>query len=227
MTQQTTIQQAYVGRVYENRGLPALIDLVDRRYSTVLDIGCGNGANMQMLARRGHRVIGLTISEDEARICHARSLPCVVADITRGFPFGPRSLDAIVCSHVLEHLPFSSEVLAQALGLLKPGGGVYVALPNVLLLQQRWQFMLGRFRYTEVGVMDRTHLRFFDFISARRLLEDAGVRVTHHFGVGQFPLRPIRRVFPGFAGRVDRFVSKRWPGLFAFHIVLAGTYEAD
>ena len=91
---------------------------------------------------------------------------------------------------------------------------------------QRGQFLLGRFRYTETGIMDRTHLRFFDFYSARHLLKIAGLEVVEHFGLGKFPMGPFREWLPGFSSKVDRLVSGRYPGLFAFHIIVVGRFPA-
>jgi hypothetical protein len=73
--------------------------------------------------------------------------------------------------------------------------------------------------------MDRTHLRFFDFHSARQLLEAAGLKVIVHCGAGKFPLRPLRKLLPGLATKIDSIGVKLWPGLFAFHILMVGVRE--
>lgn len=213
----------YCDRLYENQGFPALVEMVLPEHHRVLDIGCGNGANLLLLSQQGHKGIGLTLSETEARIVRERGLDCTVWDImTEELPFPERSFDAVLFSHVLEHLPWPEEVLRRYLKLVRTGGGVYIALPNILNLIQRWQFLCGRFRYTETGVMDCTHLRFFDFATARNLAECCGLKVTSHFGIGQCPLGPLRKLLPSLSRRIDRWVSRQWSGLFAFHIVVIG-----
>jgi 2-polyprenyl-3-methyl-5-hydroxy-6-metoxy-1,4-benzoquinol methylase len=211
----------YRDRLYENQGLPALIDLVDPRQSRVLDVGCGAGANMRLLAARGHEVVGETLSDAEAELVRKAGFACLVRDISGGeMGFPAESFDALVFSHVLEHLAFPEAVLRRYVTLLKRGGGVYVAVPNALRLAERLDFVRGRFRYTETGIMDRTHLRFFDFRSARHLVEQDNLEVLRHFGVGHFPMGPFRKAAPGLCRRVDRWVCRWWPGIFAFHIIV-------
>jgi len=217
-----TARSEYLGRVYENRGLLSLVDLVDQGHHSVLDVGCGNGANMCLLAQRGHRVVGITLSEAEAHLVASQGFECHVADIAEAEPpFPAQSFDALLFSHVLEHLAWPETVLRRYGRVLRPGGGVYVALPNVLHIVLRWQFLRGRFRYTEMGLMDRTHLRFFDFDSARKLVEQAGFEVVVHRGVGQCPMGPARKLLPESCSAVDRWCSRLWPHLFAIHILIA------
>ena len=213
-------QSVYSDRIYENDGLPELIALVDKRHKRILDAGCGGGANMSRLAARGHAAIGVTLSRREASLCLERGLACIIGDINRGLPFASGSFDAILFSHVLEHVPFPDEVLRQVLHLLDDDGAIYVALPNVLQFRQRYEFLRGRFRYCENGFMDRTHLRFFDFCSARHLLEAAGLKVVVHYAIGKVPQRLLRKLFPRFAEKIDAVGTRLWPGLFAFHILL-------
>ena len=221
-----SLNDIYRERVYKNQGFPELVNIIGNQPCRVLDIGCGCGANLRMLRERGHEVCGLTLSESEAAIVSDRGFSCRVWDITsETLPFPAQSFDALLFCHVLEHIASPEVVLRRYTQLLKPKGKVYVALPNAMQFMQRWQFLLGRFRYTETGIMDRTHLRFFDFYTARKLLEGAGINVDTHFGVGYVPLGIVRQVMPNLAKEVDRFISRRWPSLFAFHIVLVGIRE--
>jgi SAM-dependent methyltransferase len=215
----------YHDRLYENEGLPELIALVEIKHRRILDVGCGNGANMSLLAAKGHIPVGITLSTTEAIACRERGFDCVVCDVHQGVPFASRSFDALLFSHVLEHFPFPEDVLMNVLPLIGDGGAIYVALPNVMQFRQRYEFLRGRFRYSETGLMDRTHLRFFDFASARQLLLAAGLKVITHYGVGKVPLRPIRKLLPGLARRLDATGARLWPGLFAFHILLVGVRE--
>jgi len=221
-------KNSYKERIYENKGFPALVRLIEPQYKRVLDVGCGNGANMRLLTELGHEVVGITLSEVEAMVVRSLGFDCKVCDISvQSLPFSKESFDALLFCHVLEHVVQPENVLKRYTQLLRPGGGVYVALPNVMQFGQRWQFILGRFRYRNIGLMDDTHLRFFDFITARQLLEYAGLEVTHHFGIGQFPMGPLREWTPKLSGWIDAFVSRQWPSLFAFHIVVIGKFQTS
>jgi hypothetical protein len=54
---------------------------------------------------------------------------------------------------------------------------VLVSVPNVVNWQTRLAFLFGRFEYQSTGVLDRTHVRFFTFRSAARLLQAAGCSI--------------------------------------------------
>ena len=155
-------------------------------------------------------------------MCAARGLPVVVADASRRLPFAPASFDAAILSHVLEHMSWPEPVLRQIATLVRPGGRLYIAVPNALYLTQRLAFLRGRFRYTEMGLMDRTHLRFFDFDSLAMLVEAAGLGLVHRMAVGPVPQGPLRRAFPGLASRIDRIGSGVLPGLFGIHLIAVG-----
>jgi SAM-dependent methyltransferase len=215
--------EVYRSRVYENEGIKPLVALIDPAHVRVIDVGCGAGANMRLLAAAGRDVVGVTLSEEEARAVRAGGFSCHVCDVEReDLPVEAASVDALVFSHVLEHMAWPAVVLRRHLRVLRPGGGVYVVLPNPVQLRQRWEFVRGRFRYTEIGLMDRTHLRFFDFQAARELLESVGLTVVHHAAVGYVPLGPLRRALGSVAPRLDAAASRRWPGLFGYHLLVAG-----
>ena len=63
------------------------------------------------------------------------------------------------------------------------------AVPNVLHIEQRVKFLFGKFRYTDVGVLDRTHLRFFDHFSIDDLIRCSGYRIRLSQSKGWAPLR--------------------------------------
>src|SRR5690606_32596844 len=77
-----------------------------------------------------------------------------------------RKYDAILCSHVLEHLRNPAELVERLVGLLRAGGEIIIAVPNVLFWRHRARFAMGRFEYESGGTMDETHLRFFTYETA-------------------------------------------------------------
>lgn len=55
MTNASYGELIYRKRLYENQGLPAIVNLIVQQHNRILDVGCGNGINMQLLRQRGHR----------------------------------------------------------------------------------------------------------------------------------------------------------------------------
>lgn len=210
----------YAGRVYKNEGLTQLVDMVESECVSILDLGCGAGSNLALLADRGHEVVGLTISSAEAEACAGRGLRVVVADLVDELPFADSSFDGVVMSHVLEHIAEPAMLLRRARALLRPNGRVFAAIPNVLYYKQRFEFLRGHFEYADSGLLDRTHLRFFDFDSALALISEAGFEVVDTAVDGGVPSLGLRRRLPGFWGRLDTAGLGRFPGLFGYQFVI-------
>jgi hypothetical protein len=94
---------------------------------------------------------------------------------------------------------------------------VLIALPNVLHWRQRLQFLAGRFRYTTGGLMDSTHVVFFDWVTARRLVDNTGLEVVSTVSDGGFP-------GARFLGSLGQWLSRAGlhfaPGLIGTQFVL-------
>jgi hypothetical protein len=104
---------------------------------------------------------------------------------------------------------------------LELGGTLAVALPNLLFWKERLQFLRGRFRYTEGGIMDSTHYRFFDFVSAQELIHAGGYRVVDADADGVLPLGPLRRLLPSsWTTRCDNWGLRKFPGLFGWQFLI-------
>ena len=198
---------------------PAVFQRVPPATRRLLDIGCGGGVfGAAVKQALPCSVVGVTYSEAEADQARGQLDQVMVADLNGYDPAPLGEFDCIVCSHVLEHLHAPQQVLSRLRGCLAPGGRLVVALPNVLFWKQRLQFMAGRFRYTEGGLMDRTHVRFFDWHSAEQLVRDAGLTVVERSADGSFPLS--RLLGSTLSAAIDRWMLRRFPGLFGFQFVL-------
>jgi len=201
---------------------PAVLLRVPNDARRILDVGCGTGALGGALKndRPERYVAGVTHADQEA--AQARTLldHVELADLET-FDFDHLGLfDCIICSHVLEHLRNPAEVLARLRKVLAADGVVLVALPNVLYWRQRLQFLMGRFRYTEGGLMDNTHVVFFDWATARSLVAGAGLQLSACVSDGGFP----GSRFLGPAGSMLDSVSLRLaPGLMGTQFVLVAT----
>lgn len=120
-----------------NGGLerPALRAMVPRPLSgsTVLDVGCGSGAQCSWLLDQGADVIGVDLSprmvETATKRCGRRGR-FVVADLAEPLPVPPGSLDGITGSLVLHYLRDWSTPLASFANALRPGGWVVLSLDH-------------------------------------------------------------------------------------------------
>jgi len=146
----------------------------------VLDIGCGEGFFAERLVAEGNRVVGIDILQEPR---HRDILAQYIqADLDQGLgqaipALGDSRFDRILLQDVLEHVRNPAKLLTDCHRLLTPQGLLLVSVPNVANITVRLLLLFGRFEYTERGILDKTHVRFFTRKSARRLLELAGYQV--------------------------------------------------
>lgn len=213
----------YREKAYVNDGLRELLERIPASDKRILDVGCGAGDNARLLKNEFRELHGLTLSDAEAKLAAPHFHKVTVANVETWKPEYPAGyFDAIVLSHVLEHLTDPLSTLRNLAKLLRAGGSMYVAAPNVLFWKQRLQFLVGRFEYTDEGILDRTHLRFFTPRTIRRLLTDAGFDVTVERAVGHFPFGPLRKLAPRATTRIDGTLCRWFPGFFGFHLICVG-----
>lgn len=95
----------------------------------LLDLGCGNGDFLVRAQKLGWLTEGLESDPAAADIARSRGL--VVKDgILETADFEEASFDAIMLSHVLEHLIAPAETLGRIVRWLKPGGTLVTITPN-------------------------------------------------------------------------------------------------
>ncbi|MBI5083853.1 MAG: methyltransferase domain-containing protein [Acidobacteria bacterium] len=181
--------------------------------SMVLDVGCGQGFLAERMAERGCRVTGVdALPEAERRHAMAEYHCC---DLRHGLAqlqgrLREESFDHVLLLDVLEHLPEPGEVLRQTRGFLMPGGRLLVSLPNVANITARLHLLSGRWEYSDRGILDRTHLRFYTRKSGRELLEQNGWEILAE----QMTVMPVAMVL-GLRpeSRMTRWISTvLWAG---------------
>src|ERR1035438_6556209 len=147
----------------------------------ILDVGCGSGILGARLHTRGNAVWGIDAADDVAEPAARRLDRFMQADITDHARIdellGDERFDVIVFADVLEHLPDPVGTLRSYLRFLAPGAKVLISVPNIAVWNVRVGLLLGRFRYTATGTLDRTHLRFFTRANLDRALSEAGLQV--------------------------------------------------
>jgi hypothetical protein len=84
-------------------------------------------------------------------------------------------------------MPAPEQALRYAKGLLAPGGTVVASIPNIRQLPVLWQLVMrGRWEYSESGLLDKTHLRFFTRSSIVKMFLDEGYIVESICGINAY-----------------------------------------
>lgn len=134
----------------EPRGDHFVISQMVSDGARVLDVGCGDGALMQLLMREcGAKVRGLEIDPNKAHRCVVRGMSVVQGDAERDlgeFPSG--AFDFVVFSHTLQHFRRPQAALKQA-GRI--GAQVIVSIANAGRWDKRMQLLMqGRLGSSEL-----------------------------------------------------------------------------
>lgn len=157
--------------------------------SAILELGCGSGATGRaaLAAGKAGRYVGIEIDGTSAKLAKASLSEVLVGDVAQLDLTAFRgTFDVLIASEVLEHLVDPWEALRKLRTCLKADAIVIASSPNIAHWQIVFNLLRGRFRYTEYGVMDSTHLRWFTPESYRNLFIDSNFEVE--------TLRPIRKL---------------------------------
>jgi ubiquinone/menaquinone biosynthesis C-methylase UbiE len=97
----------------------------------VADLGCGSGAFTHMLKQTGYDCVGLDLSAKLLALGRRKypQLQLIAGDIEQ-LPFANASLDGILLSGVVHHLPDPSRCAAEVFRVLRPGGRFVAFDPN-------------------------------------------------------------------------------------------------
>jgi SAM-dependent methyltransferase len=182
---------------------PEITALIPSETRRLIDVGCGTGLVGAAIKRAfpAIQVFGVEPSKQSAEQA-TRVLDDVWCGTADGLQDGRwPAPDCILFADSLEHMPDPLAVLIRFQRLLEAGGTAVLSIPNVLHHSASFGLLRGRWDYTDSGVLDRTHLRFFTRDTALELVRNAGLEPID-----------VRRVltYPrGFSGTLLRLVT--WP----------------
>ena len=198
--------------------------------SAVLDVGCGRGWLCDLLRReKGCHTTGIEIVEAFVAEAQERCDSIVRADVTDldAMERVAGDFDYIVFADILEHIVDPVDLLKRACKKLKPGGKVIVSIPNVAHYSMRLHLLFGQFQYTDEGLLDRTHLRFFTYESSQALLRAAGFKIIHKamsiFNPAGGHLSPLKYLHL----KLEAYLGKWFPNLIALQNIYTAVPDAD
>jgi len=179
----------------QNSGHTYLINLTGFN-KNVLEIGTSTGYISKILKNRGNTVVGIEIDHEAGIIAQQNCDRMIIGDIETldlEKKLEPASFDVILCGDVLEHLKMPGQILKKLHTFLKPEGYLVVSLPNFCHGDVLLNLLYGDFRYTPMGLLDETHLRFFGLKNIYTLFAKCGYQIadlhTTNLEIGNTELR--------------------------------------
>ncbi|HEV7473010.1 MAG TPA: methyltransferase domain-containing protein [Pyrinomonadaceae bacterium] len=129
----------------------------------ILDVGCGTGANLELLAQFGEAE-GVDVSSEALSFCHERGLVKVKQGAAEALPYADSSFDLVTGLDVVEHLDDDLAGLREMRRILTRDGRALVFVPAFMFL---W------------GVQDdiSNHRRRYTLPGLKRVLREAGFEI--------------------------------------------------
>jgi SAM-dependent methyltransferase len=160
------------------------------RSIAVLDVGPGSGMMGSTLRDLGFASVDAVEADADARAITASHYRDIAPDLGS---FSGRTFGLVLLLDVIEHMTEPENFISELLTMLTPGATILLSVPNVAHWSVRLPLLFGSFRYTDRGILDRTHVRFFTRRSLRTFLKPFGSLPIEHESVS---IPPVEFVLP-------------------------------
>ena len=171
--------------------------------SKVLDLGCGNGDLLHLLAeRRSAKVQGVELNNDAIHACVEKGLSVFHSDIDSGLPYYPdQSFDYVILNQSLQEAKKVETVIAEA---LRVGKKVIIGFPNFAHLEARIRMFFGGRAPIASSLpyewYSTPNLRFLSVKDFRSFCRTKGFRILEaHYLDSQGRVRVLPNVFSQIA----------------------------
>ncbi len=172
-----------------------LIPFIPEQYSTVLEIGCGSGVFHDNL-KKSKEYWGIEPVESAAQEANGKLSKVIVGlynDVKDKIP--DNYFDLIVCNDVIEHMPDHEEFLCSIKTKMKDKGYLIGSVPNVRCLDNLYKLLLKKdWNYTDAGILDYTHCRFFTIKSLKNSLSKCGYDLEDIRGINPLTEKLCSRI---------------------------------
>ena len=179
----------------------------------VLDVGCAEGHLSKKFSEKGCEVVGIEIDQMAAKKAKKYCKEIINEDVesielSKNYE---NYFDFIVFADILEHLKEPLLVLQRFKKYLKEDGYVLLSLPNISNWRIRIKFLFGSFEYEDKGLLDNSHIRFFNAKTSKKLILDAGYEIyEYNLTVGDLPK----------CAKFFHFIGTLWPNLLAYQFLI-------
>ena len=145
----------------------------------LLDVGCGTGTFLRLAQTRGWEVTGTELSPYAAKAAEGEGLTVFEGEVWEaGLPVG--AFDVVTCWHVIEHASRPRRVIEEIHRVVRPGGWLVLATPNLEDHIFRAAYVLARGRRPRLYEPDgrEVHLFHFSARTLRTLVASAGFEIV-------------------------------------------------
>lgn len=177
------ISSCIVKNIFKDEASPLLrISKIVKDNSKILDIGSGSGLLSDVLKKIHKNIVidaidpnpfAEKIAKEKYRKYYCGFFQEIKDEIIK------EKYDYIILSDVIEHTENPFIFLNKLLEGLK--ANIIITVPNISFGAVRLSLLNGEFQYVDSGILEKTHLRFFNFKTLLELIEKLGINIKKQF----------------------------------------------
>jgi 2-polyprenyl-3-methyl-5-hydroxy-6-metoxy-1,4-benzoquinol methylase len=198
-----------------------LLNLTDG--SRVLDVGTATGILARLCPEKNLAFYGIEPNSDWAKIAWPDYQNIFVGFVEEAPPEYLENYQAVLLADVLEHMPAPETVLKKLVERQTSECVFVISIPNIANFVVRLSLLVGQFDYTDRGILDRTHLRFFTRRTLIEMVNRCGLKIE---SIQATPI-PLELVSPFFNNPIGYFlykalaqITKMLPSLLGYQFVI-------
>ncbi len=185
--------------------------------SKILDVGTATGVMARTCSDTDLLFYGIEPNSNWAKLASPAYKEVWVGTVENAPEIFLQGYDAIVLADILEHTSNPGQVLKKLISHQKAGARFYISVPNIANIWVRLNLLFGHFDYTDRGILDRTHLRFFTRKTIAHLVETSGLQIR---SIHVTPI-PLELISPFFVTPIGKIIYKLFANLtFLFPTLL-------
>ena len=164
-----------------------MISFIPSGCKKILEVGCAEGNFLHQLKDEETELWGIEPNIESALIAGTKLYKVLNNSLEEALEKLPDNyFDAIILNDVLEHMLHPAENLKHLKSKLNITGQIIASIPNFRYVKSLFQVVVKRkWKYTDYGILDYTHFRFFTRKSIISMFEDSGYDIKTIRGINR------------------------------------------
>ena len=164
-----------------------MLPFIPTTAAKILEVGCGQANFSSQLVKEGNEIWGIELNPNAAKVASEKLYKVLTGTIEERISEIPDNyFDVIIMNDVIEHLIYPKEVLEQLKTKMAVNGLIVSSIPNVRYSKNLFKLLFKKdWKYTESGILDNTHFRFFTKKSIKRMFTETGFEVEKCKGINR------------------------------------------